>query len=187
MPVFIVGDSMLPSLRGGQIIGVNKLIYLLHPPRRGDVVAVWTDRELMIKRVLGLPGEEVAVRDGVFYVDGRPLVEPYVQFTDHVEIASGRIGSAQFVVAGDNRPQTLIAVVNQGRIVGRLMPSASHANQRNLHSRRQATTTRWGIRVPASLSSCGGEGRGKEAISHLGSCGETKTPMTDLVHSPRQV
>ncbi len=120
MPAFIVGDSMLPTLHPGEIAGVNKVIYLLRPPRRGDVVAAWTGKELAIKRVLGLPGEDVAVRDGFVYVNGRPLAEPYVQFRDHCNIAPGRIGPGRFVLAGDNRLQTVIAIVNRERIVGRL-------------------------------------------------------------------
>jgi signal peptidase I len=122
MPTLVTGDSMLPTIQTGEIVGVNKLIYLFQPPRRGDVVAVWTGTELMIKRVVGLPGEEVAERDGVFYVDGVPLAEPYVQFRAHGNIAPGRVGLDRFVVAGDNRLQTLIAVINRERIIGQLRP-----------------------------------------------------------------
>jgi signal peptidase I len=120
MPAFIVGNSMLPTLRPGEIVGVNKLLFLLRPPHRGDVVAVWTGKELIIKRVLGLPGEYVAMRDGIVYVGGTPLAEPYVQFRGHRNIAPGRIGPGRFLLAGDNRPDTLIDIANRERIVGRL-------------------------------------------------------------------
>jgi len=122
MPTLILGDSMLPTMHPGEIVGVNKLIYLLRPPHRGDVVAVWSGRELMIKRVLGLPGEDVATRDGMVYVEGRPLAEPYVQFRDHSNIAPGRLGADRFVLAGDNRRETLIEIADRQRIVGRLRP-----------------------------------------------------------------
>jgi signal peptidase I len=121
MPAFIIGNSMLPNLHAGQIAGVNKLIYLLRSPQRGDVVAAWTGKELMIKRVLGLPGEVVEVRDGVFFVNGSQLVEGYPHCNDHSNIAPGRLGPDKFVLAGDNRPQSLIAIVNRDRIVGRLI------------------------------------------------------------------
>jgi hypothetical protein len=81
-----------------------------------------TAKELMIKRVLGLPGEYVEMRDGVVYIDGRPLAEPYVRFSDYCDIALGRIGPDRFVLAGDNRPETLIEMANRERIVGRLRP-----------------------------------------------------------------
>jgi signal peptidase I len=121
MPTFIVGNSMLPGFHTGEIVGVNKLIYLFRAPQRGDVVAAWTGKELMIKRVLGLPGDAVEVHDGIFYVDGLPLVETYPHCNDHSNITQGQLGPNKFILAGDNRPQSLIAIVNRDRIVGRLV------------------------------------------------------------------
>jgi signal peptidase I len=120
-PVLITGKSMLPTLRGGQIAGINKLAYLRHPPLRGDIVAVWDGKQLLIKRIVGLPGEELAAEDGVFYMNGRTLPEPYVQFHDRWKIAPGKLEADHFVVAGDNRCETMVAVVTGDRIVGRLM------------------------------------------------------------------
>jgi signal peptidase I len=121
MPALIDGNSMLPAFHTGQLVGVNRIIYLFESPQRGDVVEVWAGKEWMIKRVLALPDEEVEVRDGIFYVDGSPLVEPYPHLNDHSNIARGRIGPNQFVLAGDNRPDSLIAIVDRKRIVGRLL------------------------------------------------------------------
>ncbi len=121
MPSLITGESMEPTLHGGQLVGVNKLAYLLGRPRRGEIVEVWTGSRLMVKRVLGLPGENIAMRDGIFYVNGAPLTEPYVQFKDDSNIGLGQLGPDCFVVAGDNRSRTIIAVVNRDRIVGRVL------------------------------------------------------------------
>ena len=101
-------------------MGLNKLAYRFGPPQRGDIVAICTGRELIVKRILGLPGEEVRADRGVFYINGRPLAEPYVQFKDSDNIAPGRLGANRFVVAGDNRQGTLIAVISLDRIVGRV-------------------------------------------------------------------
>ena len=120
-PMFITGESMQPTLRGGQVVALNKLAYRNHGPRRGEIVAISTGSGLMIKRVLGLPGENIALRDGTFYVNDAPLAEPYVQFPDVTTIAPGQLGPDRFVVAGDNRSKTIIAVVNRDRIVGRVM------------------------------------------------------------------
>jgi signal peptidase I len=120
MPTLIQGNSMLPALRPGQIVWINKLIFLYRPPHRGEVVALWTGTELMVKRVLALPGEDVMIRDGVVSINGAPLAEPYVQCRGHLDVAPGRLGAGRFVVAGDNRPQTVVEVANRGRIVGRL-------------------------------------------------------------------
>jgi signal peptidase I len=119
-PVLIVGESMVPTLHSGQIVWVNKLAYLFQPPHRGDLVLVWTGRELWAKRIVGLPEDEIAAYDGMFSINGRPLEEPYVRIHDQWNIASAKIAADHFVIAGDNR-QTLIAVVARKRIIGRLM------------------------------------------------------------------
>ena len=121
MPLLITGESMLPTLQGGQIAGLNKLAYLRRPPQRGDIVAVWTDRTLIIKRLIGLPGEEISAQDGVFFINGQALPEPYVRFQGQWNIGPGKIAEDQFVVVGDNRSKTLLAVVARERILGRLM------------------------------------------------------------------
>jgi signal peptidase I len=121
MPLIITGNSMEPTLQSGQIAGVNKLAYLSGPPRRGEIVIVWTGREFVVKRVVGLPGEVVAAHNGFFSIDGRPLEEPYVQFQGLAELASGRIEADCYVIAGDNRAETFIGIVHRRRIVGRLM------------------------------------------------------------------
>jgi signal peptidase I len=116
---------MLPTCGEGQLAVVNKLAYRYAMPRRGDIVCVWTGEELLIKRIVGLPGEKLALRNGAFEVDGRPLSEPYVQFNGHWTVGAGEIGRGRYVVVGDNRsmPQKdqLMAVVNSDRILGRLL------------------------------------------------------------------
>jgi signal peptidase I len=121
MPLLITGESMLPTLHAGQIAGLNKLAYVRRPPERGDIVAVWTAQALIVKRIIGLPGEEISAQDGVFFINGQALAEPYVRFQDHWNIRPGKIAAGQFVVAGDNRAKTLLAVVARERILGRLI------------------------------------------------------------------
>ncbi len=81
--------SMEPTLHGNPVYGdkilVNKFAYLLHPPARGDIFVFHTrgiaglDQEKdYIKRMVGLPGDEVLIRYGEVYIDGRILREPYV-------------------------------------------------------------------------------------------------------------
>jgi signal peptidase I len=122
VPTLIQGASMVPTLRGGQLAGINKLAYAFRRPARGDIVAVWTGKELMIKRVVGLPGEELCVDNGVLCVNGAPLPEPYVKLCNAwQDIAAGRIEADCFVVAGDNREESVIAVVSRKRIEGRVV------------------------------------------------------------------
>jgi signal peptidase I len=121
MPLMVKGESMTPTLSQGQLVGVNKLAYCVRAPRRGEIVLVNTGRELHAKRILGLPGEEIALTNGVFYVNGWPLSEPYVQSRNSDSIGPGRLGPNRFLVAGDNRRESIVAVVNRERIVGPLV------------------------------------------------------------------
>jgi len=78
----VSGSSMYSTLHDGDRVLVNKLSYRMHDPRRGDVVVLKTietvgERDL-IKRVVALPGETVEYRSCVLYVDGRTVVEPYL-------------------------------------------------------------------------------------------------------------
>ena len=126
MPTLIQGQSMLPTLAEGEVGGINKLAYLRREPERGDLVGVWTGTELMAKRVVGLPGEQVAVHDGVLWVNGAPLAEPYVEFSDRWrQVREGTIEPGCMLVAGDNRSTSVIAVVGRDRIVGRLVTLGS--------------------------------------------------------------
>src|SRR6202521_2766123 len=80
-PVKVEGTSMAPLLSDQERIFINKFVYRFEPIERGDVVVFWypLDRtKSFIKRVVGLPGEVVDIRQGIVYVDSAPLAEPYV-------------------------------------------------------------------------------------------------------------
>src|SRR5919199_5801867 len=72
---YIPSESMVPTLKVGDRVFVNKFIYRFHEPERGDIVvfrSVEGENEDLIKRVVALPGDEVADQDGVLYVNGEP-------------------------------------------------------------------------------------------------------------------
>src|SRR4030088_2451827 len=76
------GLSMEPRVHAGEFVLINTLAYRFGSVRRGAVVAFRHDApnpETYIKRVVGLPGERIEVREGIVILDGRVLVEPYVQ------------------------------------------------------------------------------------------------------------
>jgi signal peptidase I len=78
----VYGQSMEPNIHENQRLVIEKVSYHLHGPRRGDVIVLHDPSggpELLIKRVVGLPGEKITLADGKVYVDGRPLSEPYLQ------------------------------------------------------------------------------------------------------------
>lgn len=132
---FVVdGESMMTTLHNGDRVFVNKLSYRLHDPRRGDVVVLHeiqpgVEKRDLIKRVIGLPGEEIAMRDCIVTIDGVPLDEPYL---DDAEVSPGNCGppidpqvvpeDAVFVM-GDNRDESqdsrALGPIDEDDLVGR--------------------------------------------------------------------
>ncbi len=121
MPVLIVGDSMAPTLHDGQLVIVNKVVYRFRAPARGEIVSIWTGTEYMAKRIIGRPGEEVALHAGKLQVNGRLCLEPYLEDPSDLEILPGKIPANRFAVIGDKRLGTIIALVNRTRIVGKVV------------------------------------------------------------------
>lgn len=100
------GQSMEPNLHTRQRLVVEKITYRFHGPRRGDIVVMRLPErgsELLIKRVIGLPGETVEIRAGRVYVDGRSLDEPYLDQGTRGEMAPTTVPPLKVFVLGDNR------------------------------------------------------------------------------------
>ncbi|MGD0052742.1 MAG: signal peptidase I [Vulcanimicrobiaceae bacterium] len=103
------GLSMEPRVRAGEFVLINTLAYRLGPVQRGDVVAFRHDApnpETYLKRVVGLPGERIEVRDGVVRIDGRVLAEPYVRYPDHRSAPALVVPPNSYYVLGDNRAES---------------------------------------------------------------------------------
>jgi signal peptidase I len=99
------GSSMEPTLHDGQYMIISKLIYWIHPPERGDVIVFRppnNPNDDYIKRIVGLPEEQVEIRNGVVSVDGVFLEEPYIT---NPGFYSGvwNLGDGEYFVLGDNR------------------------------------------------------------------------------------
>lgn len=101
----VYGHSMEPNLHIDMRLVVEKLSYRLHTPERGDIVVlrVRPGDELLIKRVIGLPGDEVAIHDGRVYVNGQPLDEPYLDQETRGNLAPRVVPPLHVFVMGDNR------------------------------------------------------------------------------------
>jgi signal peptidase I len=107
-PVKVEGTSMQPQLVDQERIFVNRFVYQFKEIRRGDVVVFWYPRDRsksFIKRVLGVPGDEVEIRHGTVYVNGARMDEPYLnpEFGDHKSYQKVAVPPGEYFVLGDHR------------------------------------------------------------------------------------
>lgn len=110
MRTSVIGDSMEPALHNGQEILMNRILYRISTPKRGDVVVFLPNgnqnTHFYVKRVVGLPGETVQIREGNVYIDG-VLLEENELFDKIVDpgIAQNELvlSGDEFFVLGDNR------------------------------------------------------------------------------------
>src|ERR1700692_2295743 len=107
-PVKVEGTSMAPLLSDQERIFINKFVYRFEPMGRRDVVVFWyplDHSKSFIKRVIGLPGENVEIRQGAVYVDGNMVPEPYVprQYEDVSDFGPVRVEMDHYFVMGDHR------------------------------------------------------------------------------------
>jgi signal peptidase I len=117
-PVKVEGTSMAPLLSDQERIFINKFIYRFEPIERGDVVVFWypLDRsKSFIKRVVGLPGESIEIRDGHLYVNDEELPDQYVPagYLDGSNYGPRRIPQDDYFVMGDHRDSS-----NDSRVFG---------------------------------------------------------------------
>jgi signal peptidase I len=114
-PVVVEGTSMLPNLHEGERLLVDKLIYYKFKSfwfghiERGDVVVFWypnNPEQSFVKRVIGLPGERVEIRNGQVFINGKQLIEPYLDPENNKSITlneSKDVSAFHYFVMGDNR------------------------------------------------------------------------------------
>lgn len=103
--VRVDGFSMRPTLQDGEYILVSKLAYKLGQPQRGDIVVFIfpvNPEEDLIKRVIGLPGDTIAVQGGVLSINGAPVDEPYINAPPAYE-GTWQVSPDELFVLGDNR------------------------------------------------------------------------------------
>jgi len=129
----IPSGSMLPTLRIGDYLLVNKFVYLFRPIRRGDIIVFKFPQDEardFIKRVVGLPGETLEIRDRQVFIDGKPLHEPYAVFSEPPLFGSPVpyhlgpmvIPPGHLFMMGDNRDNSLDSrswgLLEESKVVG---------------------------------------------------------------------
>ena len=106
---YVYGNCMEPNLKTGERVLASHIPYLLSGPRRGDVVIFRYPFDLsknFVKRVIGLPGDWVMIREGRLFLNGSPLPEPYRQLAAHGDYGPECVKTGNLFVLGDNRDQS---------------------------------------------------------------------------------
>jgi signal peptidase I len=123
-PFVIRGRSMVPTYRDGAFDFLWKPRFLFSGPERGDVVAISLagDNVVYLKRVVALGGDTVSFKEGVLYVDGKAVDEPYVRGPCHWNLPPRKVEPGRVYVVGDNRSMPMeqhdFGQVSVRRIVG---------------------------------------------------------------------
>ncbi len=134
--VHVEGLSMFATLDDNDYLIANKIDYRLHAPQRGDIIILRPPNNNstdFIKRVIALPGERLLIRDGVVYINGHRLIEPYVPeawvvFNNWPPPPTGSANGSvippnQYFVMGDNRNKSqdsrYFGPIGRDRIDGR--------------------------------------------------------------------
>jgi len=126
-PMRLQGISMLPTYQDGAINFANRLAYAFRPPARFDVVAIRMagPSVLYVKRIVGMPGERVAIVNGTMMIDDQPLTEPTVAYRIPWNMEAVTLDSDEYFVVGDNRSMRMedhdFGKATRNRIVGKLL------------------------------------------------------------------
>lgn len=125
-PIMVNGPSMEPTLKGNDVMLLDKISYRFQKINRFDIVVVYHHDTHIIKRVIGLPGENVEYKDNTLYVNGERIEETFQHgVTDDFsldELDAGVIPENHYLVLGDNRGDSLdsrvIGFVKKNQILG---------------------------------------------------------------------
>ena len=112
-PAIVDGASMDNTLNDGNLVIINKFIYRFKEPERFQIVVVKndTDRDKIIKRIIGLPGETLEYKDNKLYINGELVEENYIH--GETENFNVKVSENEYFVMGDNR-----VVSKDSRILG---------------------------------------------------------------------
>lgn len=122
----VYGRSMEPNLSESQRLIIDKLSYRFHSPRRNDIVvlSIPTMNEMLVKRVVGLPGETIEIHNGVVYVNNQELEEQFQHNLSDYDTVPVTLGPLNYFVLGDNRTNSndsrVFGSVKREYIVGRV-------------------------------------------------------------------
>lgn len=127
----VVGSSMYPTLKNGEVLILNKFKYRFSDIKRGEIVSLrYADTKYFIKRVIGLPGDKVYIKNNTLYINDEEFKESYI--SDDLEYADfslsdlgyDKIPDDMYFVLGDNRSDSVdsreIGLIKKDEIIGKI-------------------------------------------------------------------
>ncbi len=121
----VLGESMRPTFKSGDLMVVDSKAFHSNPPREADVVLVLLHNGYVLKRIVGLPGQIVEVKSGLVYVDDVARVANYPVISGDMDIRPGLLAPGSYAILGDNRTlssePTVHAVITRNEIVGKVV------------------------------------------------------------------
>ena len=129
-PIRVDGDSMNPTLRNGDIMLLNEIGYKLNGVERFDIVVIDTPNDVIIKRVIGLPGDMIEYKDNILYINGHEVEEPFEHevthnFTLRELLNTDNVPNDKYFVLGDNRGNSkdsrVIGFIDADKIRGKVI------------------------------------------------------------------
>ena len=122
-PIKVNGNSMNPTLEDGEIMILDIISYRLKGLKRFDIVVINQGKELIIKRVIGLPGEKIEYKNSELYVNGTKVNDPFAENYDITDDTSITVPENEYYVLGDNRHNSLdsrtFGTFNKSQILGK--------------------------------------------------------------------
>ena len=120
-PIRVNGDSMYSTLKNNDIMILDKVHYRHNDIKRFDIVVVDADYELLIKRVIGLPGEKIEVKNNKLYINGKYVKQDFKYKT--TEDFTYKVKKGEYYVMGDNRTNSLdsryFGAFKRNKIIGK--------------------------------------------------------------------
>lgn len=133
-PTLVKGESMMPTLQPNNYLIINKVTYMFSDPQNGDIVVFSTElhnldgsNKDLIKRVIGIEGDTVEIKEGKVYIDGELISEEYILGNYTNGDMTLTIPEGKIFVLGDNRGNSLdsrsseVGLVDVGDIKGKVL------------------------------------------------------------------
>ncbi|MCI8568905.1 MAG: signal peptidase I [Bacilli bacterium] len=128
----VVGNSMYPTLKDGEVLILNKFIYNFKDIEREDIISLrYADTKYLIKRVIGLPGEKIEIINNKLYINDKEYQEDYLKnnlkYKDFYlkDLGYDKIPKDMYLVLGDNRENSLdsrkIGLIKKSEINGKIL------------------------------------------------------------------